>query len=66
MVSTFRFWSLKALDLRRQQSYRAALPIIAVIALLAFWPERFFPGFAVAYAASGPVAWTVGRIRARS
>ena len=61
MVSTFRFWSLKALDFRRPRSYRMALPLAAVILLLALWPERFFPGFAVAYAASGPLMWLFGR-----
>jgi CDP-diacylglycerol--serine O-phosphatidyltransferase len=61
MVSTFRFWSLKALDLRRPRSYRMALPLAAVILLLALWPERFFPGFAVAYAASGPLMWLFAR-----
>jgi CDP-diacylglycerol--serine O-phosphatidyltransferase len=66
MVSTFRFWSLKAIDLRRPRSYRSvALPIIAIVVLLAFWPELFLPGFAVAYAASGPLAWALGRVRVR-
>jgi CDP-diacylglycerol---serine O-phosphatidyltransferase len=65
MVSTFRFWSLKALDFRRRRSYRMALPIAAVIVLLAFWPEFFFPGFAVAYAASGPLGWLIGKLAPR-
>jgi CDP-diacylglycerol--serine O-phosphatidyltransferase len=62
MVSTFRYWSLKSLDFRQPRSYRMALPIAAVILLLAFWPELFFPGFAVTYAASGPLAWLFGRL----
>ncbi|KAB2957130.1 MAG: CDP-diacylglycerol--serine O-phosphatidyltransferase [Thermoanaerobaculia bacterium] len=62
MVSTFRFWSLKALDLGARWSYRVALPIAAVVLLLAFWPELFFPGFAVLYVASGPLHWLFSRI----
>jgi phosphatidylserine synthase len=63
MVTTFRFWSLKALDFRQRRSYRAAVPLIGVIVLLAFWPERFVPGITVAYAASGPIGWLLGRLR---
>lgn len=65
MVSTFRFWSLKALDFRRPRSYRMALPLAAVVLGLAFWPEFFFPGFAVAYAASGPLGWLLGKLAPR-
>ena len=36
MVSTFRFWSLKAVDFRRRRSYRVALPLAAMVVLLAF------------------------------
>lgn len=61
MVSTFRYWSLKSLDFRQRRSYRVALPIAGVVVLLAFWPELFFPGFAVAYALSGPLLWLFGR-----
>ncbi len=43
MVSTFRYWSFKSLDLARPRSYRIALPIAAVILLLAFYPEAFLP-----------------------
>lgn len=61
MVSTFRYWSLKSIDFRQRRSYRVALPIAGVLLLLAFWPALFFPGFAVAYAASGPLLWLFGR-----
>jgi len=64
MVSTFRFWSLKALDFRQRRSYRMALPLAAVILVLAFWPQRFLPGFALAYMASGPLGWLLGRLGA--
>ncbi len=66
MVSTFRFSSLKALDFRQRRSYRSALPFVVVLLLLAFWPELFLPGFAVAYALSGPIAWLLGRRRGGS
>jgi CDP-diacylglycerol--serine O-phosphatidyltransferase len=66
MVSTFRFWSLKALDFSQRRSYRAAVPLVGVLLLLAFWPELFLPGFAVAYAASGPLGWLLGRVRGRT
>jgi CDP-diacylglycerol---serine O-phosphatidyltransferase len=66
MVSTFRFWSMKKLDFRSPRSYRAALPIAAVIVVLALWPELFFPGVAVVYAASGPLGWLMSRVRGRS
>jgi len=62
MVSTFRFWSLKALDFRQRRSYRMALPLAAVVLVLAFWPSFFFPGFATAYAFSGPLGWLLGRM----
>jgi CDP-diacylglycerol--serine O-phosphatidyltransferase len=65
MVSTFRFWSLKALDFRQRRSYRMALPIVVVVLVLAFWPAFFFPGLAVAYAASGPIGWLLGRLGSR-
>lgn len=63
MVSTFRFWSLKALDFSQRRSYRAAVPLVGLLVLLAFWPELFLPGFAVTYAASGPLSWLLGRVR---
>jgi len=62
MVSNFRYWSLKSIDLGARWSYRIALPIAAVVLLLAFWPELFFPGFAVLYVVSGPLLWLFGRV----
>jgi CDP-diacylglycerol--serine O-phosphatidyltransferase len=66
MVSNFRYWSLKALDLGARWSYRVALPIAAVVLVLAFWPELFFPGFAVLYVVSGPLLWLFGRFSSPS
>lgn len=61
MVSTFRYWSFKSLDFRRPHSYRMALPLAAIILLLAFYPEAFLPVMAMAYALSGPVLWLANR-----
>lgn len=63
MVSTFRYWSFKKLDLRQPRSYRVALPLVASLALLALYPEAFLPVLAAVYALSGPVLWLVGRLR---
>lgn len=61
MVSTFRYWSFKALDFWQPRSYRMALPLAAVILLLAFYPEAFLPVMAMAYVLSGPVLWLANR-----
>ena len=63
MVSTFRYWSLKSLDLRKPFSYRVALPLAAIVLMLAFYPEAFLPALAVVFAASGPLLWVIGRLR---
>jgi phosphatidylserine synthase len=62
MVSTFRYWSFKSLDFGRPHSYRVALPIAAMILVLAFYPEAFLPVMASAYALSGPLIWLAHRI----
>ncbi len=66
MVSTFRYWSLKALDFKQRRSYRVALPLAAAVLVLAFWPELFFPGAATAYMISGPLLWLFGRFSSPS
>jgi CDP-diacylglycerol--serine O-phosphatidyltransferase len=66
MVSTFRFWSLKAIDFGQRRSYRAAVPLVAALVLVAYWPELFLPGLAVTYAASGPLGWLLRRARGRA
>ena len=63
MVSTFRYWSFKSVDFRRPHSYRVALPLAAMILLLAFYPEAFLPVMALAYALSGPTYWLLNRVR---
>jgi CDP-diacylglycerol--serine O-phosphatidyltransferase len=61
MVSTFRYWSFKSIDFRQPHSYRMALPLAAMILLLAFYPEAFLPVIAGAYALSGPALWLAQR-----
>lgn len=65
MVSTFRYRSFKQIDLRRRWSYRLALPLAAVILVVALHPPAFFLALAVLYSSSGPVAWTWGRLQHR-
>lgn len=65
MVSTFRYWSLKSLDLKKPRTYRVALPLAAFVVLLAFYPELLLPAIALVYSASGPVLWLSGRFRSR-
>jgi CDP-diacylglycerol--serine O-phosphatidyltransferase len=65
MVSTFRYHSFKKVDLRRRWSYRALIPLAAVILVTALHPPAFFLAVAVVYTASGPVAWAWGRLRPR-
>lgn len=66
MVSTFRFWSGKSVDLKRPHSYRVALPIAAALALLALEPAAFLPVVTVLYAASGPLLWLWSRFATRT
>jgi CDP-diacylglycerol--serine O-phosphatidyltransferase len=64
-VTTFRYWSVKKLDLRRRWSYRAALPLALIVLVIAFEPKAVFLVLGVFYALSGPVAWLAGRVRRR-
>jgi CDP-diacylglycerol--serine O-phosphatidyltransferase len=65
MVSTFRYKSFKKFDLRRRWSYRALIPVAAVILVTAIYPPAFFLAIAVLYTLSGPAAWLWGRLRPR-
>jgi CDP-diacylglycerol--serine O-phosphatidyltransferase len=65
MVSTFRYWSFKKLDLSKRWSFRIVLPIAGAVLILGFYPEAFLPALAVVYALSGPAAWVFGRLFAR-
>ena len=44
MVSTFRYRSFKKFDLRQRWSYRAFVPIAAIILVIAFEPRTHLPG----------------------
>jgi CDP-diacylglycerol---serine O-phosphatidyltransferase len=63
MVSTFRYASLKKVDLRKRWSFRALVPIVAVILVFFFLREAAFLALAVLYTLSGPVAHTYHRLR---
>jgi CDP-diacylglycerol--serine O-phosphatidyltransferase len=65
MVSTFRYPSLKRIDLRQRRSYRALLPLAAALLVVAYHPPAFFLAVAVLYALSGPVGWLAGRLHPR-
>ena len=60
MVSTFRYPSFKKIDLRKRRSYRALLPVAAVMLTIAFHPPAFFLVAATTYALWGPFAWLAG------
>lgn len=64
MVSTFRYWSFKRIDLKRRWSYRIALPLAGAILAVAIHPPAFFLVLAVSYAVSGPASWLWGKTRA--
>jgi CDP-diacylglycerol--serine O-phosphatidyltransferase len=65
MVSTFRYVSFKKLDMRRRWSYRAFVPIAAIILVIVFEPRATFLALAVLYTLSGPLAYLWGRVRRR-
>ncbi len=62
MVSTFRYRSFKKFDLRKRWSYRALVPVAAVVLVTALAPRAFFLAVAVLYTLSGPVGWLWGRL----
>jgi CDP-diacylglycerol--serine O-phosphatidyltransferase len=63
MVSTFRYKSFKKLDLRKRWSYRAFVPLAAVVLVIAFQPRAFFLALALFYTLSGPVSHLWARLR---
>jgi CDP-diacylglycerol--serine O-phosphatidyltransferase len=65
MVSTFRYTSFKKLDLRKQWSFRALIPIIAVVLMLYFLGAYALAVLMGMYTASGPVGYLVSRLRRR-
>jgi phosphatidylserine synthase len=65
-VTTFRYWSLKKLDLKKRWSYRAALPLALLVLVVALEPKAFFLAVAVIYTSAGPLAWLAGRWRSKA
>jgi CDP-diacylglycerol---serine O-phosphatidyltransferase len=65
MVSTFRYRSFKQFDLRRRWSYRAFVPIAAVLLVVAFRPRAAFLAVAVLYTLSAPVMYFFAKLRGR-
>jgi CDP-diacylglycerol--serine O-phosphatidyltransferase len=65
MVSTFRYRSFKQFDLRKRWSYRAFVPIAAVILVVVFQPRATFLAIAVLYTLSGPLTHLWSRLRQR-
>ena len=63
MVSTFRYRSFKNVDLRRRWSYRAFVPIAAVLLVVFYVPRATFLAIAILYTLSGPVAAVIARLR---
>ncbi len=63
MVSTFRYWSPKRIDLRQRWSYRMILPVAAVLLVVAYHPPAFFLALALLYTLSAPTLWLWARWR---
>jgi CDP-diacylglycerol---serine O-phosphatidyltransferase len=68
MVSTFRYYSFKKLDLRRRWSYRVALPLAAIVGALVYaltssqlLPQAAFMLLALVYTLSGPATYVWNR-----
>jgi CDP-diacylglycerol--serine O-phosphatidyltransferase len=63
MVSTIRYRSFKQIDLRKPWSYRVALPLAAIVLVVAIHPTATFLVIAVLYTLSGPAAYLAARLR---
>ncbi len=63
MVSTFRYKSLKNVDLRKRWSYRAFVPIAAVLLVIFYQTRATFLAIAILYTMSGPLAAGIARLR---
>ena len=61
MLSTFRYWSGKQIDLRQRWSYRMIFPVASVLLVVTYHPPAFFLAVAVLYTFSAPVLWLRGR-----
>jgi CDP-diacylglycerol---serine O-phosphatidyltransferase len=65
MVSTFRYYSFKQLDLRRRWSYRVALPLAVIVGVVVYMPQATFLAIAVLYTLSAPLMYVWTRVRRR-
>jgi CDP-diacylglycerol---serine O-phosphatidyltransferase len=65
MVSTFRYVSGKQLDLRKRWSYRAVVPIAAILLVIIYQPWATALVLTALYTLSGPVVALVARLRHR-
>ena len=63
MVSTFRYASFKKVDLKERQSYRLALPLAALLVLVAYNPPVFLMSAAIIYTLSGPTGYLIRLVR---
>jgi CDP-diacylglycerol---serine O-phosphatidyltransferase len=63
MVSTFRYRSFKNVDLRKRWSYRAFVPIAALLLGLVFIPRIAVVALATVYTLSAPAAAALARLR---
>ena len=63
MVSTFRYYSFKKFDLRQRWSFRALIPVAAIVLVVYYIPYAFFLALAVTYTLSAPLSWLIGRLR---
>ena len=65
MVSTFRYKSFKDFGRRRRWSYRAFVPIAAILLSVAFMPRPALLALALLYTLSGPATSALARLRPR-
>ncbi|HKH47408.1 MAG TPA: CDP-diacylglycerol--serine O-phosphatidyltransferase [Thermoanaerobaculia bacterium] len=63
MVSTFRYYSFKKFDLRKRWSFRALIPIAAIVLVVYYIPYAVLLLVTVVYTLSGPLSWLIGRLR---
>lgn len=65
MVSTFRYWSFKNVDLRSRRSYVTLVGIAILFLLFALHPAAMLLALATLFWVSGPVGYLVGLARRR-
>jgi CDP-diacylglycerol--serine O-phosphatidyltransferase len=66
MVSTFRYRSMKTLDLSSPRSYKVIVPVAAWVALMTAYTEEVLVVMAYGYLVSPIVEWLVNRINRRT